>query len=365
MDRNFVYEARGPGKAVVDQSIQGRDRDRQNPSRQKVTVLISSAGRRVGLMNLFRESGDKLGLDLRVLASDMDPALSSACRVADRSFRMQACNSAGYVDALIELCGQNQVDLVVPTIDPELEILAKAQRDGRFGATRIAVSDPGTIALVRDKLASSVHLTRWGIPVPKTVPAADALASADSWTWPLFAKRISGSRSVGAKVVRDPDSLRVFMAEHPDLIVQEVCIGREYTVNLYIDLQGVLRSIAAHLRIEVRDGEVSKGVTVRDSRLEDLARALVQAIPGLRGPVCFQAFMEDARQRLPRVTDINARFGGGYPLSHAAGAEFTTFLLAEQAGLDWDWGPVAFREGVVMLRYDAAVFVPPEASKAT
>jgi carbamoyl-phosphate synthase large subunit len=142
-----------------------------------------------------------------------------------------------------------------------------------------------------------------------------------------------------------------------------VCTGSEYTVNLYIDLQGALRAIAPHRRIEVRDGEVSKAITVRDSRLEDLARALVQAIPGLRGPVCFQVFMEDAKDQMPRITDINARFGGGYPLAHAAGAEFTTFLLAEQVGLEFDFSPNNFRDGVVMLRYDAAVMVLPEKAK--
>src|SRR4029077_1255427 len=117
-------------------------------------------------------------------------------------------------------------------------------------------------------------------PTPRTVPASEALAAADSWSWPLFAKRISGSRSIGARLVRDPESLRGFMSEHDDLIVQEVCTASDYTVNLYVDLQGVLRSIGAHRRIEVRDGEVSKAVTVCDSRLEDLAKALVESVPG-------------------------------------------------------------------------------------
>src|SRR5439155_15902073 len=157
------------------------------------------------------------GLDTRVLASDMNPALSAACSLADECFKVPDCNSPGYTDALIKVCERNQVDLIVPTIDTELEVLAKCRLDGRFGATRISVSDPGAIALVRDKLDCGVLLSRCGIPVPRTVPAREALATADSWNWPLFAKRISGSRSVGARLVRDPESLRVFMAEHDDL----------------------------------------------------------------------------------------------------------------------------------------------------
>jgi len=350
----------GQGRGAVDTAGQGLDRYDKTQSRQRVTILVSSAGRRVGLMNLFRESGEKLGLDLRVLASDMDPELSSACRLADQSFKISPCDSPDYVESLVGICERNQVDLVIPTIDTELQVLAKGRREECFGVTRISISDPEAILLVRDKLECCAALGRLGIPVPRTAPASEALATAKSWDWPLFAKRISGSRSLGARLVRNPESLRTFMTEYPDLIVQEVCTGSEYTVNLYIDLQGVLRSIAAHRRLEVRDGEVSKAVTVRDSRLDNLAKALVKAVPGFRGPVCFQVFMEDAKDHVPRITDINARFGGGYPLAHAAGAEFTTFLLAEQAGLDFDWGSVVFRDGVVMLRYDAAVILPPQ-----
>lgn len=69
--------------------------------------------------------------------------------------------------------------------------------------------------------------------------------------------------------------------------------------------------------------------------------------------MCFQVI--DDAQRGPQVIEINARFGGGYPLAHEAGAHFADWLLQEQAGMalqaNDDW-----REGVTMLRYDDAVF---------
>jgi carbamoyl-phosphate synthase large subunit len=57
----------------------------------------------------------------------------------------------------------------------------------------------------------------------------------------------------------------------------------------------------------------------------------------------------------PAVFEINARFGGGYPLAHRAGAQFAQWLLEEASGRRLsahnDW-----QGGVVMLRYDQAVF---------
>ena len=69
--------------------------------------------------------------------------------------------------------------------------------------------------------------------------------------------------------------------------------------------------------------------------------------------MCFQAMVGENDEL--SVFEINARFGGGYPLAHQAGAPFAKWLLEEQLGLpstaNEDW-----REGMLMLRYDAAFF---------
>lgn len=109
-----------------------------------------------------------------------------------------------------------------------------------------------------------------------------------------------------------------------------------------------------HWRIETRAGEVSKGVTEDVAALRALAPKVIAALPGVRGALCFQAIMDPDKG--PAVFEINARFGGGYPLAHRAGATFTQWLLEEALGL-----PVTahdrWKAGVKMLRYDEAVFV--------
>jgi carbamoyl-phosphate synthase large subunit len=137
-------------------------------------------------------------------------------------------------------------------------------------------------------------------------------------------------------------------------IVQELWQGREYTVNVFFDRAGRLHCAVPHERVEVRAGEVSKGVTRRIATLAQAARQLPDILPGAAGPLCFQAIV--AKSGAAAVFEINARFGGGYPLAHRAGARMSQWLLEEACGLPLSVSD-EWREGVTMLRYDTAVFL--------
>lgn len=162
-----------------------------------------------------------------------------------------------------------------------------------------------------------------------------------------------GSSSIG---IRRIDSLTDMPdpAELDHYVVQELLDGEEYTVNIFVDDRGRLVTAVPHRRIEVRGGEVSKGVTRRHPALEQAARTLVAALPGMQGALCFQAIVDVEGEA--RLFEINARFGGGFPLAHRAGAPFSAWLLEALADLPSSAGD-RWRDGVVMLRYDAAEFI--------
>ncbi len=101
--------------------------------------------------------------------------------------------------------------------------------------------------------------------------------------------------------------------------------------------------------------KLKKGVTLHHPVLEEAAGRIAACLPGARGPLCFQAMATDDRCA---VFEINARFGGGYPLAHRAGATFTRWLLQQRLGREDDASD-RWSEGVMMLRYDAAFFVEP------
>lgn len=322
---------------------------------REIRMMISSAGRRVGLLNSFREAAAHLGISLEILACDQNVELSSACHGADRRFAVPPAADPGYADALLDICQTHKVSLLVPTIDPELQPLADARDRFAAAGVCVAVSAPELISMARDKLETARFLARHGISSPRTATPDEVIADPESWKWPLLAKPRHGSSGRLVQQVASGDDVKQLPKDEP-FIVQELLTGREHTINLYFDLGGKLHCAVPHERLQIRSGEVEKGVTCRHPALEEIARQIGEVLPDPRGALCFQAMVDESGAA--SVFEINARFGGGYPLADRSGAHFARWLLEETAGLPSS-AHNGWQEGVLMLRYDAALFVAP------
>ncbi|WP_241217533.1 ATP-grasp domain-containing protein [Sphingomonas koreensis] len=317
---------------------------------RQLTMLLCSAGRRVGLLRAFRRAAANLHVDLQIVACDAQPEWSAACRLADLAVQVPRADSPSYIPAIEAICREYNVGLVVPTIDPELLPLAAARDRLAASGTTVAVSTPPLIEICRDKLQTADFRGAHGIPVPRTID----LASADSrsWSGPAIVKPRHGSAGRAVSRIDSLDTLPDAATE--PMVVQELLEGEEWTVNLYFDGAGTLRSVVPHHRVQVRAGEVEKGVTGRQSHLMEIARQMAACLPGPRGALCFQAIT--ATDGSAKVFEINARFGGGYPLADYAGASFAQWLIEERLRLP-DTATDAWATGVAMLRFDAAIFV--------
>jgi carbamoyl-phosphate synthase large subunit len=323
------------------------------------TVLVSSAGRRVELVKAFRQALEDLGLEGRVLATDRS-WYSSARHSADAHFEVPSCDRPEFVPRMVELCTEQHVDLVVPTIDTELPVLAAARDElAAVGAT-VAVSAPAVVEIAGDKVATHSWLTAHGFPTVRQATLAEVRSDERCWPFPLVVKPRFGSAAKGVAVVTDVRELDV-ASRSGGFVVQTVAAGDEYTVDALVDRSGRCVCAVPRRRIEVRAGEVAKAVTVHSPVLERLAAEICEALPGAYGALAIQVFA-DERFTDPTVIELNARFGGGFPLSRQAGADFPRWILEEVVGLPSSARADGWRDGLVMLRYDAAVFVADEGS---
>ena len=321
-------------------------------SREQPVVLISSAGRRVELLRAFREKVRDQGG--RVLGVDITP-YSPAFQDADEAFIVPRCTTPEFVPALLDICRTHGVDLVIPTLDPELPVYAAARDEFAAIGTTVAISRPDVAAIGGDKQQTHDWLVANGFPTVQQGTLDDVEADPGAWAFPLIVKPRFGSASIGVGIVRDHDEL-ARAASQPDALVQTLAPGVEHTIDLLADRDGRCLAAIPRRRLEVRAGEVSKAVTVRDPALIELAEKLCAALPGPYGALNVQVFAGDEPGQLA-VIEMNARFGGGYPLSYAAGADFPLALVQDALGLPRTAPLEGWQDGLVMLRYDAAVFV--------
>jgi len=180
------------------------------------------------------------------------------------------------------------------------------------------------------------------------------LLDPDAWSGAIVVKPRHGSAGRDIHILPSAHALSALPRTGEPLMVQELLTGDEYTVNIFIDDDGALRAAVPHRRVAVRAGEVEKGVTARIPLLEQLAVRLAAALPGARGPLCFQAML--GADGAASIFEINARFGGGYPLADHAGAPFARWMLEQRCGMEVS-AHDNWRSGVTMLRYDDAVFL--------
>jgi carbamoyl-phosphate synthase large subunit len=308
-------------------------------------------------MRHLQQSLDELGTGGRVIATDIH-LTSPAMHLCDDHVVVPPYRDPGCLDFLLTFVRERRIGLIVPTIDTELAFYAKNAHAFAAAGARINVSSLETIEIGGDKQKTHDWLTKFGFPTVRQVPLENFRAPMEGMAFPLLVKPRFGSSSIGITKANDPHHIDSRRAEQ-NLIVQTIASGKEYTTDVFIDRGGKCRCAVPRRRIETRGGEVSKGVTIRQPAVITLAKQIAEALPGGYGVLNVQIFYDEKTEALA-VIEINPRFGGGYPLAHEAGAHMTRWVLEDVFDLPSTATDDNWRDGLVMLRFDEAVFVTRE-----
>lgn len=319
-----------------------------------MNVLFVSAGRRVELLRSFRRALDEIDPSGNVVAVDIDP-IAPALQVADVSFIVPRLSDERFVGCIEDVCRRERIDLVFPLIDPDVPVLARhRERIEATGARVVSVSEDAAVT-VGDKLLTDGFFRSLGVPTPRCwVPEE---IDPHDFTYPAFIKPRNGSASENAFVVRNARELEFFSTYIPRPIVQEYVEGPEITSDVLCDLDGSVRAVVSRRRIQVRAGEVSKGVTIYDPEIAEGCVLIAKTLEAI-GPITVQCLLKEGR---PIFTEVNARFGGGLPLGIAAGVDSPLWLLAWAAGEDVDVPPIgSYEVGVCISRFDESLLLREE-----
>lgn len=320
--------------------------------RGDVNILFTSIGRRVELVRAFRRAYASLGLVGQIVGCDRN-CLAPALQVVDRPYQLPSVADAHYPEALKEICRRERIHLVFPLIDPDVHVLSRHRAFLEEHGGRVVIVSEAAAKITADKWLTYEFFRRGGLGTPPSwLP--EHLNNGSLPSFPLFIKPRNGSASHHAFKVNDARELKFFLSYVHDPIVQEFVQGTEISTDVICDPDGKLLGLVSRRRIEVRGGEVTKGVTIHDPRIVDACRKLVAALPAV-GPITVQC-MQQGDQLL--FTEINARYGGGAPLGIAAGVDSPRWLLAWAAGLDVPIPSIGtYRTGLYLTRCDESFFL--------
>lgn len=317
-------------------------------------ILITSAGKRVTLVRLFQEEIKTLGLAAKVYTAELNPDMSPAAQVSDGFFKVPPVTSDGYAGILLDICKNNNIGLVVPTIDTELLLLSRQKNIFSQHNIEMLVANEDFISMCRDKRKTHDYMLQKGIRIPKAIDKFNPV-------FPLFVKPFDGSLSKDAAMIKSADQLTDEMLNHPKLMFMEYIdknLYKEYSVDMYYGKDNIVKSIVPRERTEVRAGEINKGFA-RKNYLVSYLLERVSYLPGVVGPVCIQLFYNADNDDVVGI-EINPRFAGGYPLTHYARANFISsilkeYFLHEEIQYSENW-----IDNTLILRYDSEIVKYPE-----
>jgi carbamoyl-phosphate synthase large subunit len=318
-------------------------------SRHPTRVLVTGAGGPSGVS--FMEAA--YGHELELFAADCD-AYAAGLYLVPRANRilLPRGDDPRFIARLVDECATRQIDVLVPTVDVELEKVARARASFEVGGTAVLVADVETLNCCLDKW-ELVRVCAEVCPTPRSA-LLDSSFDADSWGYPFFVKPRRGAGGDQGLLVRNAEDLAT-RPRDGSVLVQEYLPGEEFSVDVLSDLSRNVLAIVPRLRLRINSGIAVCGRTLFDETLTSQARAVALRI-GLTYVANVQ-FRRDGTG-VAKLLDVNVRFPGTIPLTIAAGVNMPCLALDLIANRPMPANVGVFRE-IGMVRTWREHLVPP------
>ena len=317
-------------------------------AKKQQRILFTSAGRRIELIQAFRDAAAQLHQPLALYGTDL-MTTAPALAFCDKPFQVCRIDNPDYIPQLLAICQKEQVDMLIPTIDTDLPILAENKKAFAEIGTTVLVSDPRVIGIANDKRNTYTFFREAGVHTPETCDDYQAYGLG----FPAFIKPMDGSGSKDAYRVTDSAHLAELAKKVDAYIVQEFVDGEEFTVDAFCNLSGDPLLITPRRRTLVRAGEVLTTEIIRDEAVIKECQQILKELKAV-GPVTIQ-YIKQRETGKNYFIEINPRFGGGSPLSVKAGARSPELLLRLLAGETVEPDFAAADNGAVYARFDQSV----------
>jgi carbamoyl-phosphate synthase large subunit len=313
-----------------------------------MNILLLSVGTRNKVVQYFKKALDGAG---SVIVTDMSE-LAPAVYEADKFYQVPRITDEGYIDVIFDICRKEKINGVLSLIDPELSLLA-AHAD-EFAALGVTVI--GSSYELCERALDKMEMFRWleahGYPCAKSYDHKEAFyadVEAGKISYPVFVKPIRGSASIAISKVYDRETVELLFSRTEGLMIQEYLDGQEIGADVYIDMvSGEVVSVFTKKKIVMRAGETDKAVSFKDPALFELIDRFARE-SGWSGQIDIDIFNVGGTYY---ISEVNPRFGGGYPHAYECGCDHMTLILNNLAGTANERRIGQYEDNVYMMKYN-------------
>lgn len=313
-----------------------------------MNFLILAAGTRNKVVqyfvNAFRGHGNVVAAD----ASELAPAIYDA----DKYYIVPPITAPGYIDKILEICRKEEISGVLSLIDPELSLLAENEEKFREIGVTVIGSPYEQCEMSLDKYQMYLWLTDHGYNCAYSWTDIEEFFNAveeGAVSYPVFVKPARGSASISISQAWDKETVELLYEHEEGLMVQEFLHGQEIGADVYIDLiSGEVVSIFTKKKLKMRAGETDKAVSFKDPALFELIEKFVKEA-GFRGQIDIDIFDVNGTYY---ISEVNPRFGGGYPHAYEAGCDHMKLILNNLMGKANEKNIGDYEDGIYMMKYN-------------
>lgn len=313
-----------------------------------INILILSAGTRNKIVQYFKKT---LGENGKVIATDMS-TIAPAIYEADKYYIVPRITEPGYIDIILDICKKENISGVLSLIDPELSLLAENEEKFKNIGTTVIGSSYELCERALDKMQMFQWLRSHGYNCAKSyVDKNEFFADVKTGkaNYPVFVKPVRGSASIAISKVFDNETVDLLFDHSDNLMIQEYIDGQEIGADCYIDLlSGELVSVFTKKKIVMRAGETDKSVSFKDEKLFELIKKFVNE-SGWRGQIDIDIFEINGEYH---ISEVNPRFGGGYPHAYECGADHMKLIVNNLNGIVNSDVIGNYKENVYMMKYN-------------
>jgi carbamoyl-phosphate synthase large subunit len=280
-----------------------------------VTGIAGDIGSGIG--RILRDSGfatKLIGCDIH--DQHMGQIIFDTCKVVPK------VNKEDYIERLLKIAKEFDVDAIVPTSEPELRFFAKQGLSQHINGFSLIMANLKALNMGFDKLKTADFLAKHNLQFPWTTTVAEN----EPKEFPCIMKSRFGAGGQEVRLIDGPEFVPVYQKLFPDHIWQE-CVGtvdEEYTCGLYRSITSEIRTIVFRRRLSA--GTTSYGEIVSNQEIVRLCLAIAEAVD-LNGSINIQLRLTS---RGPIVFEINPRFSSTVVFRHKLGFEDVIWSISEK-----------------------------------